>query len=130
MSDSVSKPQSWSGPGIMVSFISLKKDSQLSRETLEKWFDDVYVPAVLGTGIVKSAWKWEAAGPDYDKQHMVIYKVPDLAGAQSGKLKEVPRTSELFPTDGPVDDFIDFESRIFSLAQLYETSKQPEGTST
>lgn len=128
MSATGANTQQWSGPGIMLSFIYFRKGSQLSQETFWKWFDEVYVPAVVGTGIVKSAWRWKAANPDYQKLHMVLYKVPELSTAQTDALKNIPRTSDTFPTNGPVDDFIDFESRIFSLVQYFETEKQPEGT--
>ncbi|KAF2692206.1 hypothetical protein K458DRAFT_354521 [Lentithecium fluviatile CBS 122367] len=125
-----SPPKQWSGPGIMQSYFKLKPGSKLSQETLEKWWQEEYLPKVVDTGIVKSAWTWNAVNPDYERQHMVIYKVPDLAPVQSDMLKKIPRTSDMFPTDGPVDDFIQFESRIFELVQLYETGKQPEDAAT
>lgn len=128
MSDASAIPRSWSGPGIIQSFIALPETSKLKQETLEKWFDEVYVPALIETGAVKSAWRFKAANPEYDKQHMVIYKCPDLALVKAGKLESVPRTSDLFPTEEPVDVLIDSESRILSFVQLYETAKQSEGS--
>ncbi|KAF2642263.1 hypothetical protein P280DRAFT_262017 [Massarina eburnea CBS 473.64] len=127
---STSTAPQWSGPGIMQSFISLKPGTKLSQETLEKWFEEEYIPAILDTGIVTSAVTWKAADPEYKHQGMVIYKVPDLTPVKEGKLKDdaVSRKSSLFPTDGPVDDFIEFESRILSLNQYFEVEKQPEAT--
>lgn len=127
MSDAPPSSTPWTGPGIIQGFFKIKEGSQLSQETLEKWFDEEFFPATLATGVVKSAWRWKAVDAGNEKQHMVIYKMPDLGAAQSGKLGEVPRTSSLFPTDGPVDDFAESEYRIMSLVQLYEVTKQPEG---
>ena len=117
----------WSGPGIIQSFITIPKDSKLSEETLEKWLDNVYVPALIDTGIVKSAWRYKAANPHSDKPLMYIYKIPELRDVQAGKLQDIKRTSDLFPADGPLEDFVISESRILGLVQLYETTKQPEG---
>lgn len=128
MSDPSAKPNPFSGPGIVQSFIKLRKDSQLSEEVLWKWWDGVYIPALLETGVVKSAWRWKAANQDYDKQHMIIYKIPEMAEVAAQKLRGVPRTSDMFPTSGPVDDFTELEVRCLTLTQLYETAKQPEGT--
>jgi hypothetical protein len=128
MASTAETSKQWSGPGMMQSFLKLKKDSKLSQETLEKWWEEEYLPKVLDTGIISAAWTLKAADPNNEKQQMVMYRVPDLAPVQSETLKNIPRTSNLFPTDGPVDDFIDFESRIFSFVQLHETEKQPEGT--
>ncbi|KAJ4294397.1 hypothetical protein N0V90_008087 [Kalmusia sp. IMI 367209] len=125
------RTQPWSGPGIMQSFVKLREDSQLSIETLQNWFDEVYLPAVLATGIVKSATHWKAASPNYGKQWMIVYEVEDLALVQNndnhvgGSLKDIPRTSETFPTEGLVDDFIDFESRILSQIQLFGSGEHP-----
>jgi hypothetical protein len=125
--DANAKP--WTGPGIMVSFAKLKKNSKLSQETLDKWWKEVYLPKILETGLVESEWTWKAADPNYKHQQMILYKMRDLAPVQAGGLKadKIPRTSDMFPTDGPVDDFVDYESRIYSLVQLYETEKQPKG---
>jgi hypothetical protein len=119
----------WSGPGIIQSFITIPEDSKLSEETLEKWLDNVYVPALIETGVVKSAWRYKAANPHSDKPLMSIYKIPELRDVQAGKLQDIKRTSDLFPTDKPLEDFVISESRILGLEQLYETTKQPEGLS-
>jgi hypothetical protein len=120
-------PKQWSGPGIMQTFMKLKPESKLSQETLDKWWQEEYLPKVLDTGIITSARTWKAADPKYEYQNMILYQVPDLAAAQSRELSNIPRTSDSFPTDGPVDDFIEFESRIFSKVQLYEATPQSEG---
>ena len=119
----------WSGPGIIQSFITVPEDSKLSEETLEKWLDNVYVPALIETGVVKSAWRYKAANPHSDKPLMSIYKIPELRDVQAGKLQDIKRTSDLFPTDRPLEDFVISESRILGLEELYETTKQPEGPS-
>jgi len=116
--------QAWSGPGIMQSFVNIKHHTGITEDTLEQWFDDVYVPNVLQTGIVKSASRWKAADTAYDKQWMILYEVDDLGLVQSGGLKKVPRTSTMFPTDGPVDNFIELESRVLSLEQNYGSARE------
>lgn len=125
MSDGNATPPSWSGSGIIQSFFTLPASSELSQETLEEWLDEVYLNALIDTGAVTSAWRFKAANPEYGKQNLLIYKVPDLA--QAGKIRSVPRTSEKFPSGEPVDTFVESESRILSLVQLCETTKHPEG---
>jgi hypothetical protein len=123
-------PPAWSGPGIVQNFITIPDSSKLSEETLKKWLDDVYIPALIETGVVKSAWRFKAAKPHCEWPLMTIYKIPELQNVQHGKLQDIKRTSELFPTSGPLEDFVTSESRILGLEQLYETTKQPEGQST
>ncbi|KAF2002665.1 hypothetical protein P154DRAFT_520783 [Amniculicola lignicola CBS 123094] len=120
----------WSGPGIIQNFVTIPESSELSQEVFQEWVDNEYMPGLLHTGVVKSAWQFKAASPEYKWQTMFIYRVPDLAPIQAGKLQSVPRTSDRFPTAGPVDDFIEVETRIYSLAQLYETTKKPEDAAT
>ena len=68
---------------------------------------------------------------------MIVMEVENLELLQfgdqnhkvGGGLHTIPRTSDLFPTDGPVDDFIDFESRILSQIQLYGSSGTTTGKS-
>ncbi|KAF2467070.1 uncharacterized protein BDR25DRAFT_345234 [Lindgomyces ingoldianus] len=120
----------WSGPGIIQGFITIPKSSKLSPEIFEKWFDEVYVPDLLATGIVISSWRFKAADPKYGKPKMFIHKCPDLSPVQAGKLHEVKIASDMFPTNGSVYDFIESETNIFSLVQLYETVKQHEDAAT
>ncbi|CAI6338231.1 unnamed protein product [Periconia digitata] len=127
----MSEPQ-WSGPGIMQSFVTLKEGSKITQETLDRWFEEVYVPELIKTGIVTAASIWKAANPAYEKQNMILYEAPDLAPIKQGKLREdhVSRKSDMFPTDGPVDDFVDVESRILAREEYYEIEKQPKDVAT
>jgi hypothetical protein len=130
MSSTDASSKQWSGPGIMQTLMKLKPDSKLSQETLQKWWEEEYLPKMLETGIVKSACTWKAADPKYEHQNMIIYQVPDVAAMKSrgSELSDIPRTSDSFPTDGGVDDFIEFESRVYSLVQNYEVEPQSEST--
>jgi hypothetical protein len=118
-----------SGPGVVVTALTIPPTSKLSQETLSKWLDEIYLPAVIDTGVVRSAWRFKAANPDHGKQNLVFLKIPDLAPVQTGKLQAVSRTSDTFPSSEPIDAFVDSESRIFSFQELFETEKQPEGKS-
>lgn len=100
----------------------------MTPETLRFWLNQEYVPALQAKGLVKAAWFYEAANSGIRKQHLVVYKVADLALVRAGAFRDVPRTSEQGLFDGSVDDSIDLESRIYSIVQLYETSKQSKGT--
>jgi hypothetical protein len=128
----------WSGPGIMQAIITLREDSKLSQDNLEKFFYESYFPAVLKTGIVKSITSWKAASPNYGRPWMIIMEVENLELVQfgdqnhkvGGGLHTITRTSDLFPTNGPVDDFIDFESRILSQIELYGSSGTSAGKFT
>lgn len=125
MSDS----QNWTGPGTILNFVKIPSSSKITLETLEKWFDEEFVPALLATGAIKYAWLYKAASADYDKQHLIVYKVSDLALVKAGKLQEVPRTSTKGLFEGKVDDNVEFESRVYSFVQHYVTEKQDEGKS-
>ncbi|KAF2794664.1 hypothetical protein K505DRAFT_274721 [Melanomma pulvis-pyrius CBS 109.77] len=130
MPDASPAPPAWSGPGIIQSFITIPESSKLSQATLEKWLDEFYVPALIATGVVTSAWRFKAANSDFEKPLMSIYKIPELRDVQGGKLQDIKRTSDLFPTSGPLEDFVVSESRILALEQLYETTTQPEDAAT
>lgn len=114
-----------SGPGVILTFFKLRDPPRISPETLEEWFEKEFAPGILATGAVRTAWLYEAADPSYGKQQLMIYKVPDLA--QAGKLREVARTSSLSLFEGTVDDYIEMDSRIYSMVQLYETTKREAG---
>jgi hypothetical protein len=118
-----------SGPGIIQGFFILRAESKLTQETLEKWFDEEYIPAMLGTGVIRAAQRYKAANPEYAKQNMVVYELADLASAKDGKLEKVPRVSSLFPTSDPVDSFVESEARILSMVEEYKTKEHVEGPS-
>ena len=61
------------------------------------------------------------------KQDIILLTVDDLGPIKDRKIETIPRTSERFPTGGPVEEFVDSETKIYALDQLYEFKKQPEG---
>jgi len=124
----MSTSQSWSGPGVILSFFKLLDSPTISEETLENWFDREYAPPLIASGVVKKAWLYLAANAEYDKQHLIVYQVPELAQVQAGKIQEFPRTSSSGLFEGTVDDYIEVETRIYSFVQLYEKSAHGEGT--
>ncbi|KAF1960274.1 hypothetical protein CC80DRAFT_501525 [Byssothecium circinans] len=115
-------PPSWTGPGLMQSFMALTPSSELTQSVLDTWFETVYIPAILQTGIVSSASTWKVVNPAYKNQFMVLYTVPDLTPVKEGKLKEeaVSQKSDLFPGGRSVDEFIGFESRILKEVERFE----------
>ncbi|KAH7125357.1 hypothetical protein B0J11DRAFT_528234 [Dendryphion nanum] len=118
--------ESWSGPGLMQLAFSIPSTSKLSQETFDTWLNEVYLPALIDSGVVLSAWRYRAANLDYPKQHIALLKIGDLAPVQDGAIQKISRTSDKFPTNGPVEEFVDSESKIFALDQLFETERQPE----
>jgi len=120
-----------SGPGIIFVQFKLRESSEISQELLEKWYDEVHIPDVLATGGVKSAWRWKAADPEYTKQDLVLYKLPDMAFIQGPEFRSIKQTSDILPRGETIMNFVAFELRFYSLVQLFETEKQPEdATST
>lgn len=119
--------EAWLGPGVILTFVKVFDTSKVSEETLEEWFVQEYAPELLATGVVKGAWPYRAANPEYDKQRLFVYKVSDLAAVHAGRLRGVARTSSKNFFEGDLDDYIEYESRIYSLVQLYETSEQDKG---
>lgn len=118
----------WSGPGIIQGFLNLRAESKLTQETLEKWLDEEYIPAMLETKIIRAAQRYKAANPEYLKQNMVVYELADLASAKDGKLQEVPRSSNLFPSSDPVDAFVESEARILCFVEEYKKKEHDEGS--
>ena len=118
---------SLSGPGIIFTFFKLRDSSQISQATIEKWWDEVHIPGMVASSGIRSAWRWQAANPDYGKPNLVIYKVPDLAFLQSDEYKSAKKKSDTLPDAGLIDQFVELETRLYQLVQLFETEKQPEG---
>jgi hypothetical protein len=128
MSTTGAPPRTWSGPGLMQVFMKRKPDSKLSQQTLDEWWEQEYLPKILDSGIIKSAWKWKAVNPTYERQQFVNYQIPDLAAFRSriAELMGISRTfNEKF--DAPIDDFVELESRIYELVQSFEKEPQSEG---
>lgn len=124
----MSDPKEWSGPGAILSFFKLRDSSSISEKTLEEWFEREYVPALYKAGIIKMAWLYQAANAKYNKQNLIMYKIPDLT--KVGRMQAIPRTSALSLFGGPVDEHIEVDSRIYSNIQLYGTLDHREGKST
>ncbi|KAH7094603.1 hypothetical protein FB567DRAFT_510576 [Paraphoma chrysanthemicola] len=118
--------RSWSGCGVILSFFKVRESSKVSEEALYTWFNEEFTPALLATGAVKSATLYKAANPSYDKQQLLLYNVSDLAAIQAGRLSGVARSSKLSLFEGSIDDHVEFEWRIYSFAQLYETAVHSE----
>jgi hypothetical protein len=121
----MSESKEWFGPGAILTFFKLRETSKLSEETLEEWFNREYVPALYKAGVIKMAWLFQAASAEYDKQNLIMYKIPDLS--KIGRLHNIPRTSALSLFEGTVDDHVEIDSRIYSNTQFYGTLEQSEG---
>lgn len=129
MSNTGAATKDWSGPGLMQVFMKRRPDSKVSQQTLDEWWEKDYLPKMLATGIVKSAWKWKAVNPTYERQQFVNYQIPDLAVFRS-RIAELMGISRTFDDkfDAPIDDFVELESRIYELVQSFEKEPQSEGT--
>ena len=125
----MTEPQSWSGPGIILSFPTVREDSPVTLEVLHKWFTLEARQQMIESGAVTWVSCYMAANPTYDKQCVYVYKVPDMALVHAGKLKAISRRSKLglFEGDLEADKLVKYDSRLYSLAQQYETSKQDDG---
>jgi len=119
----------WSGPGLILNFLKLRGSSEISQHALENWIDQEYVPALLATGGLSGAWLYKAANPAYDKQHILVCKVSDLALIRAEELGSVGKDSKGPQLDGSVDEQVELDLRIYSFVQQYETSKHDEGES-
>ena len=87
----------------------------------------MHIPGMVASSGIRSAWRWQAANPDYEKLNLVIYKVPDLAFLQSDEYKSTRKKSDTLPDAGLIDQFVESEIRHYQLVQLFEMEKQPEG---
>jgi hypothetical protein len=123
----MSKQPAWSGPGVILSFFKLRESSEISQEAMHTWFNKEFVPSLLATGTIKSVTLYKAANPNYNKQRLLLYDVPDLASIQTGQLRDVAKSSRLPLFEGSIDDHVEFEWRMYSFVQLYETAKRSEG---
>jgi hypothetical protein len=123
----MSNIETQSGPGLILIFFKICDSSKISQKSLECWVDQEYVPALLATGATKTAWLYKAANANYDKQQLVVCKVSDLASIQAGQLQDAAKANKLSLFEGSVNDSVEFDTRIYSFVQLYETAKQDEG---
>lgn len=87
----------------------------------------MHIPGMVASSGIRSAWRWQAANPDYGKPNLVIYNVPDLAFLQSDEYKSAKKKSDTLPDAGLIDQFVESETRLYQLVQVFETEKQPEG---
>lgn len=118
----------WTGRGVVQVLATLRDGSQLSQSTFERWLHEVYLPEVLNSGVTNAITSWKAASPNYERPWMILMEVRDLEllhqrHTAGGAFHSIPRTSDQFPTDGPVDEFVDFESRILSEIQVFGSNK-------
>ena len=116
-----------SGPGIILSFLHLVPSSQLSFSTLQQWLHEDYIPALRSTNAITSAWLYQAANPTYNKQHLIVYQVPDISALQTPKLTSVPRTSKDNLFEGSIDQHVTFDTRVYSSVQRYQLEDHGEG---
>jgi|TARA_R110002003_G_scaffold52_23_gene4556 hypothetical protein len=123
----MSEQPAWSGPGVIFSFFKLRESSEISQEAMHTWFDEEFVPSLLATGTIKSVTLYKAANPNYNKQQLLLYDVPDLSSIQAGQLGDFAKSSRLSLCKGSIDAHVEFEWRTYSFVQLYETSKRSEG---
>lgn len=114
------------GPGLVVVFGTVPKDSPVSEETVTEWIDEEYIPRLLATHVIKSAGRFKAANPHFSRQIMIIYEVTDLSMLNDPKVKNVPRSGKRFPTDEPVETWVPFEMRVYSYVQIFTGSRPVE----
>ncbi len=122
-------PQTWSGSGLILTYVDILDTSKLTTEAFDEWWIVEVVPKLVDTGAITWSWAYKAANPNNEKQRVYIYKVSDLAQVHAGVLMKIPRISEkgYFEGDLEADQLTNYESRIYSFEQLYETSKNEEG---
>ena len=87
----------------------------------------MHIPGIVASSGIRSAWRWQAANPDYEKSNLVIYKLPDLAFLQSDEYKGAKEKIDTLPDADLIGQFVESETRLYQLVQLFETEEQPEG---
>lgn len=126
MSNETTKPQ-WSGPGVVQTFVSLKGGSSHSQAELEKWIEEVYVPAILAAGAGATVSTFKAADPAYGKQHMILCEIPDLTRIKEQETVEKKLLGkELDASEGSVGGDLEVGARILAMEEHFETEKHPK----
>jgi hypothetical protein len=111
-----------SGPGAIVSASRIIKPSELSEAAFNKWYNEVHIRDVLATGGVTKAVRFREANPKATAPYLAIYTIPDLSIIESDEFKKVPMTHESLPGGGNIHNFVNFDTRFYSLVQEYPES--------
>ena len=116
-----------SGPGILSVRSKIVRPGILDEDTYLRWYDDEHVPILTQTSGIHSGWRCRDTDPDSDK-HWAFYSLEDLAFLRSDEFLSAKLTSDSLPGSGSVIDLADFDSRFYSLIQVYDPTGKGPGT--
>lgn len=114
-----------SGPGILSVQSKIIRPDILDEDTYLRWYDDEHVPDLVQKSGIHSGWRYRDTDPDVDR-YWIFYSLKDLAFLRSDEFFSTKFTSDTLPGSGSVIDLADFDSRFYSLTQVYDpTGKGP-----
>jgi len=116
-----------SRPGLIVAKSRIRRPQELADEQFQKWYNEVHVPDALATGGITHAARLEAVDPEETMPNLALYKIKTLGFISSPELKNIPMTHEMLPQGGNVHDYVEFDTRLYELVQVYELEPHDEG---
>lgn len=115
------------GPGILSVQSKITRPDILDEDTYLRWYDDEHAPDIVQKSGIQSGWRCQDTDPDSDR-YWIFYSLHDLAFLQSDEFFSTKLTSDQLPGSGSVIDLADFDSRFYSLTQVYDPTGKGPGT--
>lgn len=106
-------------PGLLLVYSRLKKDSSITSETFQEWYDKVHLPDVLASSGINEGYRYNQVYPDAEWQFMAVYPVEDASFLGSDEFNAIPTHGKEFFSGG-CRDHADFEARFYDLIQVFE----------
>jgi hypothetical protein len=105
----------------------ITKPDAVTPSTFDKWYNEVHIPDVLKTSQIHSAYRYKNIDPSAERPCFALYPVDDTNFGDSKEFANIPSTSNLFPDNGSVYDFVDFDVRFYDPVQVFEKEGAPAG---
>jgi hypothetical protein len=118
-----------SGPGIIYTTSRLiPTSSELSQEKFNWWYDKVHIRDMLATCAVSAAFRFKNIKADAETPFLAIYVLEDMKVLEDPEFyRNVPLSDPCLPDGGSVKQFVDFDTRYYSLIQRFEIGSHPKG---
>lgn len=83
---------------------------------------------MLKTGAISQVFRFKNNKLDTDAPNLVIYVLEDMSKLQTPAFKALPQTHSSLPGGGPIQRFVDFDTRYYQLFQTFQTEDHCSGT--
>ncbi|KAK4195464.1 hypothetical protein QBC40DRAFT_288994 [Triangularia verruculosa] len=118
-----------SKPGIIA--VRSRPSPLLTSIVFQKWYEDIHIPDVLGTGHVKSATRYHTSDSS-SMPFLAIYQLPDMFWLHEDDCKfwKIPLRSEVLPGDNTsIFDVAEFKTEFFEMIDTVQFGKPADDDS-